>query len=171
MKKVLNKNIIVGFLLGMIITSLFGVSAATLYNSNQVSYRPSDDSLNVSNVGEALDNLYSNLTDGLLGKSYQTYKRENASPTTITLTVPTDCEKGFLVVERYGYNSSDVTITITNPAGMKTSTQLLSNYGYGAGQAAPMSVWYAEFIPDSTITISAHCASYSLGTTIATILY
>ena len=58
MKKVLNKNIIVGFLLGMIITSLFGVSAATLYYSNQITYKPSDDILEVNNVEQALNDLY-----------------------------------------------------------------------------------------------------------------
>ena len=147
------------------------VTATTLYNSSQVLYTPNDDTWDVDNVNDALNGLFDNLNNGLLGKTYQVYKHENATPTILTMTVPSDCKKGYLVVQRYGYNNADVTITITDSSGMKTHTELLSNYGKDVSQTSPVSVWYAEFIPNSTITISATCPSYSLGTTIGMILY
>lgn len=65
------KKIIIGIIIGVSISSIVGVSAATLYYSNQVSYTPTDTSWNVSDVKSALDELHETQgTDEITKKQY-----------------------------------------------------------------------------------------------------
>ncbi len=61
MKKFIKNNIL-GFILGAIIFG-GGVYAATLLDSKDVTYTPSDSSFNVSNVNGALDELYTKISE------------------------------------------------------------------------------------------------------------
>jgi len=58
MKKIIKNNIF-GFILGIILCSgiVYGVN---LYKSEDIQYQPSDESWNVSNVSDALNDLYEN---------------------------------------------------------------------------------------------------------------
>lgn len=53
-----NKKFIFGILVGIVGTIGMGVSAAYLYQSSQISYVPSDNTLDVDNIKSALDDLY-----------------------------------------------------------------------------------------------------------------
>lgn len=57
LKKKTMKGIVIGVILGTIITGGIGVTAITL-SANQVNYSPSNSSFNVSNVKAAIDKLY-----------------------------------------------------------------------------------------------------------------
>lgn len=63
MEKIINKNIIIGFVIGIIVMSGVGVVAATMYYSNQISYTPTDTSWNVDNVETALNELYDEINN------------------------------------------------------------------------------------------------------------
>jgi len=56
MKKLLNKNSIFCFILGGLIFGSIGIYAASMYNSNDITY--SNKNFGVTNVKDALDNLY-----------------------------------------------------------------------------------------------------------------
>ena len=74
MKKLINKNTLFGFIIGLIITSSVGVIATTLYYSNEVSYTPEDNNWNVDNVKDALDSLYSETRSNEKFLLYATYR-------------------------------------------------------------------------------------------------
>lgn len=52
------KKLIIGFILGGIIFGGIGIYASTLYKASDVSYAPTDASWEVSNVNDALNDLY-----------------------------------------------------------------------------------------------------------------
>ena len=52
------KSLVIGITLGILVGGI-GAGAATYFSANQVSYTPSDETWDVSNVQEAIDNLYS----------------------------------------------------------------------------------------------------------------
>ena len=56
MEKIINKNIIIGFIIGLIVMGGIGVGATTLYNSIQISYEE-------TNVFNALNDLYAMKTE------------------------------------------------------------------------------------------------------------
>ena len=51
MKKVINKNLVCGFVLGTIVFGMISISAASLYQANQIQYKD-------GNIDDALNNLY-----------------------------------------------------------------------------------------------------------------
>ena len=53
------KKALIGFILGGIIFGSIGIYATSLYYAKDISYEPSDASWEVSNVNDALNNLYS----------------------------------------------------------------------------------------------------------------
>ena len=63
MRKLINKNTLFGFIIGLTVMGIVGVSAATLYYSNEVSYKPTDTTWNVDNVKDALDELHEKSSD------------------------------------------------------------------------------------------------------------
>lgn len=56
------KKICFGFILGILVTGGI-VYAASLIDSNKVSYTPSNSNWQVANVQDAIDNLYENITN------------------------------------------------------------------------------------------------------------
>jgi len=58
MGKIINKNSIFTFMLGMIVASV-GVYGTNVYQSNTIEYSPTDSSWSVSNVSDAINSLYS----------------------------------------------------------------------------------------------------------------
>lgn len=56
------KKMIFGIIIGILATSVVGVTALVIYNANEIKYNPSDSNWNVDNVKSALDDLYNNTT-------------------------------------------------------------------------------------------------------------
>ena len=64
------KKIMLGFILGGIVFGCVGIYAAN-YLASDISYTPSDESWEVTNVSEALDELYENIDDSeIIKKQY-----------------------------------------------------------------------------------------------------
>ena len=58
------KKYIIGFLIGLFVCGIIGVSAATyLYHSDEVSYTPSNNDWKVNNVNDALNDLYERIAN------------------------------------------------------------------------------------------------------------
>lgn len=51
------KNTIKGIIIGVVLTSVIGVSAAYVYTARDIGYSPSDENWNVTNAGEAISSL------------------------------------------------------------------------------------------------------------------
>ena len=128
MRKVIKliKNNILGFIIGVLMTSSVGVIAATLYYSNQVSYTPSDTSWNVDNVEKALNELRSSSVNN---KSTEIYYL--GTGTEFDLKTLTDLDDTTLD------NLSDVNFIV----GIQTSKSTTASIVYG--QPGGYS-WYAN---------------------------
>ena len=64
MKKIIDKKIIVTFIISGIIFGSLGVYAANLYNASDIAYTKNDGS--ITNVSDALNELYSGCSESLL---------------------------------------------------------------------------------------------------------
>ena len=52
-----NKKLIIGFILGAIIFTSIGVTAATILNSREITYDNTNSKLNATNLQDAIDEL------------------------------------------------------------------------------------------------------------------
>ena len=152
MNKILKKlknNTFLGFILGIIVMSGIGVSATVLYQSNLVSYTPTDTNWNVDNVKDAIDELYAaveNNKDSViyLGtgttfdlKKYDGYQNFTNSNFIVSPVVDTNgrfqtihlktWEDWWFVYQNmkptsYSYNSTTGVLTVTRPYIYATGT-------------------------------------------------
>ena len=115
------KKFLLGILLGIIISYSVVYAASTLYNSNEVSYTPSDSSWSVGNVKEAIDNLKSTSGNAL----------SNLKNTNIAKAVSANGNSLSSVINTLGgiSNKGDLTKTI-NPGG---SVSIAAGY-YSGGK-------------------------------------
>lgn len=163
MKKYISKNTIFGFIIGIIVSSVIGVSASYLYDSNQVSYGESD-------VKSALDDLYdktknkrSNVSldiSSMLGSDYVSTRTFTAEPnSTYLINVATSKSK---------YNCSDSTSSVSITG--SDNIDVLYNQSYSSAWSASggnqLHLYVAKLtvISSSTITITANIGNgYPLG--------
>ena len=139
------KKFLLGILLGIIISYSVVYAASTLYNSNEVSYTPSDSSWSVGNVKEAIDNLKSTSGNAL----------SNLKNTNIAKAVSANGNSLSCVINTLGgiSNKGDLTKTI-NPGG---SVSIAAGY-YSGGKIS------ANANQNSgTYTPSAHGTALDMG--------
>lgn len=116
-----------------------------------------------------LRTLSSNLIKGKVASVKQRFTTDTNN---ISITVPSACKQGFLIVEAYGYNSSaKMTIKITDSSGISASSQLLDTFGKDLAQSAPMSIWFGTMNANKNITIQVYHPDYPTCTVIMAIVY
>ena len=103
------KKIIYGIIIGIVLCS--GIVYAASYLASDISYTPSDTSWKVSNVNDALNDLYSNRNDGNR-PVYLSYDYNSTSETKRSIFV----------------NKGDIVWYFTNATGCTTSGVEVSNY-------------------------------------------
>lgn len=105
----------------------------------------------------------SNLSKKKVVTASKYYSVNSGAEGYVSITVPSDCNKGTLIADLYSYNSkSGFTITITDTSGIKSKTQLLDCYNAGQSQSAVTSIWDCEFNPGKNITIYFKNPGYQL---------
>ena len=52
------KNILLGFILGILLSTMIGVGAVYLYNAKDIEFVSTNSEWNVTNVGDAMNDLY-----------------------------------------------------------------------------------------------------------------
>ena len=163
MKKIIENKIILMIIL-CIVSCGIGVTAASIYQANTIEYSPTDASWEVSNVNEALNDLYYNMNNvEQYKKIIKSYKKCDGSACSASLTVPSGAEKGILIGDLYSYNSSSgFTLSLTNTSGFKSYTNLLDRYNGGQSQSAVTSIWSGELNPGKTITLYCNNSGYDL---------
>lgn len=75
MKKIINNNLF-SFIIGVIVTMSIGVFASFVFNAKEILFTPNDSTWDVSNVGDAIEELY-----GLEGKFVLNYKYTGSKET------------------------------------------------------------------------------------------
>lgn len=115
MKRIMNKNTILGLVIGVLI-SVVGVYAANNWNAGQIDFT-TDKNRNVKNVADALDDLYNNnlpYVEGIWSKSAQTI---NYSYT----------------VEEDGLYIVDASVVTNNPT-VNTTGEIIGEYKHNFGK-------------------------------------
>ena len=162
MKKVINKNMIFGIIIGMLIMSGIGVFAVDyIYNSTQVTYKKADNT--EVDVKTALDELYS------LPKSFDevvAYKT-GAYIHNQTITVPEGVTDGIIIMELGFYDSSSYGLGglyFVDESGISEKTLLNKDgcqyYNIGLKRI----VYKCKLIPGETITLGLGKDTHSSST-------
>lgn len=147
MKKTIKliKNNILGFIIGAVIFTGVGVSAATyLYSSNQISYSNSNSS--VTDVKGAIDELYTNLDSDRSSIFLNLITNENRTATTKSVEfVPTrDCSQVIVGGRRYG---GAFVANIVDSSGNTLTSTTISDTAAASGQNS------ASYITFDTVSV------------------
>jgi len=145
MKKLINKSSIFTFIMGILLCSgiIFG---ANLYNSKDIEYQPSDSNWNVSNVSEALNDLYT--TTSNLNSNVQLIEVGNSRNFNIESIVGSEYLSE--------YSASDFIVCNNTPSGaLQTSNYKNGYWGYAKvtyTEGTDFSLSYNATTGDVTIT-------------------
>ena len=83
-----NKEIIIGFIIGILIFGTLGVTAATLINSKEVTYDNTNTGFTSTNLQDATDELYQKIADKNNVIKFKLGDYVNMTPTKTSFTVP-----------------------------------------------------------------------------------
>ena len=168
MKKIkANRKIIIGLLIGIIISGVTSYAvAATLINSQDVAYDDKTSGLGANNVQSAIDKTCSNIDTRLSGIEDNLYTVSNLnksqqfinSTTTFSYTgisIPIPAKSYCTVTVRATYsNCPPLRVAITNNstsnAGYNTLSESFSNPSVNTGSAIGLSTTYSAYTENAT---------------------